>query len=413
MILDPELSSRYWLVRKVCALVGYYGGLRNIEMRSIEFGKTLEGGEKSFEVDQSGYWFCFERGKQRGLPETSVFCVPRRQADWLPVATSSTHSPQDFCPASVIDRYLEILESDLQTTRDLLTGSFFKSTHGKSGKRFRNVPMGKNILAKVGFEFAEELLLQHPHCFTGHCWRRSCGTNASDAGVNVTTLMAQLGWSTPKTAIGYVRKSRITSFQMSMFLSNCQRQNKDPDSCLSSARPVVVRRDQTVGCSSKSRLTKASGPPVPRRNRNGALCVEKLVPVVDANLSDKFAGHLAAAKSSEFVPRNAEHKKREIVRKRLLDQISGKVSPVRQATFGDVDREISHLGGDGEVDEASSGSVGGGRGGGDSSESSARDFVDRSVVESRVSSVVDGLRHQDLSSLRQQGDLHLHFHFGK
>jgi hypothetical protein len=46
------------------------------------------------------------------------------------------------------------------------------------------------------------------------------------------TLMAQLGWATPKTAIGYVKKSRLTSFQMSMFLSNIQRQNKDLDEVL-------------------------------------------------------------------------------------------------------------------------------------------------------------------------------------
>ena len=105
-------------------------------MRSIEFGKTFGGGEKSFEVDQAGYWFCIERGKQRGLPETSIFCVPRRQSDWLPVASSSARSPVDYDPASVIDNYLELLESDLKLTRDELVGSFFKSTHGKKGKFF-------------------------------------------------------------------------------------------------------------------------------------------------------------------------------------------------------------------------------------------------------------------------------------
>jgi hypothetical protein len=97
--MDPELSSRYWLVRKVCAIVGYYGGLRNIELRSIEFGKIFDGGEKSFEADPTGVWFCFERGKQRGLPETSIFCVPRRQDDWLPVVAISGQTPVDFDPA--------------------------------------------------------------------------------------------------------------------------------------------------------------------------------------------------------------------------------------------------------------------------------------------------------------------------
>ena len=70
-------------------MVGYYGGLRNVELRSIEFGKTFENGETSFQVDEAGYWFNFERAKQRGMTETSTFCVPRRQPDWDPPVASA------------------------------------------------------------------------------------------------------------------------------------------------------------------------------------------------------------------------------------------------------------------------------------------------------------------------------------
>ncbi len=52
--MDPELNSRYWLVRKVIALIGYFGGMRNTELRSIEFGKTFPSGEKSFESTPAG-----------------------------------------------------------------------------------------------------------------------------------------------------------------------------------------------------------------------------------------------------------------------------------------------------------------------------------------------------------------------
>ena len=404
-MLDPELSSRYWLVRKVCAIVGYYGGLRNIEMRSIEFGQTFEGGEKSFEVDQCGYWFSFERGKQRGLPETSVFCVPRRQSDWAPVASSDARSPVDFDPASVVDRYLHLLESDLQTTQDLLKGSFFKSTHGKHGKKFRNVPMGKNILAKVGSEFAEELLLPNPKCYTGHCWRRSCGTNTSDAGVNVTTLMAQLGWSTPKTAIGYVRKSRITSYQMSMFLSSCQRQNKDIDACLALVRPVAIQSDRTVSSSSRGRQKKSSVPLVSRKNLDKSL-VKSIVPDFDAKLSDSFLRHLSAAKSKEFVPKNLEHKKLESDRKRVLDQIAGHVSPFCQSSVEVEEHELGDFGG-GRGEDVFTGIAGGGEGGGNIRGSGVSADIGQpsETVDPRVSSILTNLRHQ--------GDLHVHFHFGK
>jgi hypothetical protein len=140
--------------------------------------------------------------------------------------SDSFKSPSDYDPASIIDAYLELLESDYQKSREELTGPFFRSTHGVDGRKFVQLPLGVNMLAKVGVEFASQLFLPNALGYTSHCWRRSCGTNASNAGVNVTTLMAQLGWSTPKTALGYVRKSKITSLTMSTFLSNIQRQNK-------------------------------------------------------------------------------------------------------------------------------------------------------------------------------------------
>ncbi len=220
------MNTRYWLVRKTVCLVAYYGGLRTNEVRSIEFGKTFSGGEISFEQDDSGFWFTFERSKQRGATETTTICVPRRQPDWVPVVSDSFKSPSDYDPASIIDAYLELLESDYQKSREELTGPFFRSTHGVDGRKFVQLPLGVNMLAKVGVEFASQLFLPNALGYTSHCWRRSCGTNASNAGVNVTTLMAQLGWSTPKTALGYVRKSKITSLTMSTFLSNIQRQNK-------------------------------------------------------------------------------------------------------------------------------------------------------------------------------------------
>ena len=87
------------------------------------------------------------------------------------------------------------------------------------------VPLGKNKLSRVGIEFAQELMLPNPTAYTGHCWRRSCSTNSSDAGVNVTSLMAHMGWADPKTAIRYVQKSKQSAHQMAMYLCNAQRFN--------------------------------------------------------------------------------------------------------------------------------------------------------------------------------------------
>ena len=172
-----------------------------------------------------GWWFSFTRSKQRNKLEETTICVPRRQSDWMPCSEDSARKPVDYDPASVIDSYIEAVMQDFDCKREDLKGGFFKGTHGKAGKRFVKSNVGKNTLAQVGVEVAAELCLRAPETYTGHCWRRSAGTNASNSGVNVTTLMAIMGWACPKTAMQYVKRSRITSLKMSMYLANVQRRN--------------------------------------------------------------------------------------------------------------------------------------------------------------------------------------------
>ncbi len=117
------------------------------------------------------------------------------------------------------------MQADLLCSRDELKGDFFRATHGSKGQKFTKLSLGKNTIGKVGVQVATELCLARPEIYTGHCWRQSCGTSASDSGVNVTTLMAMMGWSYPKTAIIYVKKSRMTSLSLSLYLTNVQRQN--------------------------------------------------------------------------------------------------------------------------------------------------------------------------------------------
>jgi hypothetical protein len=255
-VTDPELKSRYWLVRKAVCLIGYYGGLRTNELRNLEFNKTFAGGEKSFETDSNGIWLTFERSKQRGKVETTTIVVPRRTVDWIPVAGDSFRSPVDYDPASIIDEYLEVISMDFGNSQEELSGPFFRSTHGVNGHKFSAAPLGVNTLGKVPIEFAMQLVLPNATSYTGHCWRRSCGTNASNAGVNVTTLMAQMGWTTPKTALGYVSKSKITSFKMSLFLSNIQRTNKylDEAGVRSSRKGVQLQKSEVIPRSATKKL---------------------------------------------------------------------------------------------------------------------------------------------------------------
>jgi hypothetical protein len=371
--VDPELTSRYWTVRKVVCLVGYFGGLRNIEMRSIEFGKSFSSGEKSFDMDANGYWFTIQRGKQRGLPVVTSFCVPRRQSDWASPVTTFDRNPVYYDPASVINHYLRIVELDLNKTRDQLSGGFFKSAHGKNAKMFRNVPMGKNLLEKVGREFAEELGLQNPATFTSHCWRRSCGTNASDAGVNVTTLMSHLGWTTPKTAIGYCQKSRRTSLNVSTFLSNVQRENKDLDQILGLLKTLIPG---TVGVSAPKVV-------VSKKSKSVVECVEvkpNVLPDIDGQISSHNSTPVPVGRhrESEVGPSLTGHP--TLVEEDAAVEGGGVVSS----------EELVQV----SVGNGSGGEILIGPGGGS--------LLD---LDPRISSI--------LSNLQNHGQLHVHFHFGK
>ena len=199
-------------------MIGYYGGFRICELKGLQFENVSH--------DRLGYWIEFVRSKQRGRTKKTTILVPRRQPDWVPVVQDSHRTATDIDPASIIDEYLEKIQSDYGVPFSGLSGSFFRGTKGKKGGRFIKANIGKNTLSRFGVEFATELGLQDPECYTGHCWRRSCGTSASDAGVNVTTLMSLMGWASPKTAMEYVHKSRHSTLKMSMYLTNVQRQNR-------------------------------------------------------------------------------------------------------------------------------------------------------------------------------------------
>ena len=188
--------------------------MRSCELRSLSFGAVDEKSTEPvqcFESNQDGIWFSFARSKQRGTVEMTTIVVPR-----LPKNPES-------CPCRVIEEYLELLIKDFEMPLAEIDGPFFKSTHGKKGKKILKTPLGKNSIGDVGIEWATELLLPNPSKYTGHCWRRTCSTVSSNSGVNVTSLMSHMGWTSPKTAIRYVQKSRQSSYSMSMYLVQAQR----------------------------------------------------------------------------------------------------------------------------------------------------------------------------------------------
>lgn len=91
------------------------------------------------------------------------------------------------------------------------------STNGNSLKSHLNV------LSWFPKEVAFELGLPDPEKFTGHCWRRSAGTNGSEAGLQATQLMSAFGWASARTAMGYIDKTKSSALSVSLALANIVR----------------------------------------------------------------------------------------------------------------------------------------------------------------------------------------------
>jgi hypothetical protein len=336
-----------------------------------------------------GYWFTFCRSKQRNRLEETTICVPRRQKDWLPCVQDTGRKAVDYDPASLIDCYLETVMQDLDCKREELSGCFFKGTHGKSGKRFVKSNIGKNTLALVGVEIASELCLRAPETFTGHCWRRSAGTNASDSGVNVTTLMSMMGWSCPKTAMQYVKRSRITSLKMSMYLANVQRRNcVDPFP----SRTVRASRKKTFFEKKDAKKSELSTSGICVSD-NAKVCSVSAVSDRSSfeNLNesgaleiDKFESEIS---SQEVTSDRFETADENVVCSSHSDNIAHDIVPVVSVSNIVTENDCTN------VVESVRTPV-----------SSASASVDLSTIDSRLLNV--------LQNLQNHGSIQIHFHFG-
>jgi hypothetical protein len=208
--------------------------------------------------------------------------------------------------------------------------------------------------------------------------------------------MAQLGWATPKTAIGYVKKSRMTSYQMSMFLSNVQRQNKDIDVVLGRVKAPV-----------SDVLVKAKKP-VSSLSSNAAKNKQQVcLSGFDSALSAQFAVGLSAARRSESVPRTREEQETSILRDKVLSNI------IQASANTSVQLTPDQRGGGGGEESSE---VVGGRGGEELRTVDQVEVVGGAVLNGSslgdLPAALDPRVSSILSNLRSHGDLHVHFHFG-
>jgi hypothetical protein len=276
----------------------------------------------------------------------------------------------------VLDLYFEEIQNDFGLNREELTGDFFRSTHGVSGKKFTNIGIGKNMIGKVGIEAAQELGLANPERYTGHCWRRSCGTSASDAGVNVTTLMSMMGWSNPKTAMVYVNKSRLTSLTMALYLANVQRTNiENPFPSTAAERRQVKRQSEGNFVANPAKANSANCPEVAIASALTSAGIEPKVEAGSSLESSEFNFDDEVELATQDLLRDIEaedkREKEEVVKARSN-------TPESLA----INSDVSH-------------------GSNVSGESLSANM---SIVDPRLSHI--------LQNLNNSGNINIHFHFG-
>jgi hypothetical protein len=66
----------------------------------------------------------------------------------------------DYDPASIIDEYLAVLESDYKLSREELTGPFFRSTHGVDGLKFVQLLLESTCSPKLELSLLPNMFFQ-------------------------------------------------------------------------------------------------------------------------------------------------------------------------------------------------------------------------------------------------------------
>jgi hypothetical protein len=194
-------------------------------------------------------------------------------------------------------------------------------------------------------------------------------------------MMAFMGWNTPKTAIGYVSKSRLTSYNMSMFLCNVQRQNKDMDTVLDKIKSSIPGQ----------KVKKSSGKRASVKKRPG---VSDVALTTQAKVSNRFSKLLSSSKMAESTSVTREAAAIEAENDLIVSAINEEEFSNSGSGSSDADDSVSSgvaplVGGGGGVQ----GSVGG-----------RVDVAGDVLVDPRVTSILRNLQHN--------GELHVHFHFG-
>ncbi len=89
-----------------------------------------------------------------------------------------------------MDRYCELNRANPTNNRFL----HYVDINASSGNWYiKDMPIGKNVIAKIGVKLAQLLEKPEPEKYTGHCWRRTAITVLANSGASADQIMAASG----------------------------------------------------------------------------------------------------------------------------------------------------------------------------------------------------------------------------
>jgi hypothetical protein len=147
-----RMENAYWLVRQAVCIVAFFGRLRVQECMDLVLEKIHK--------TQEGYFITHSRVKQRSRLE-SRFLVP---------------DAGGF--AAQLGLYLFKVKNQLKKCQGRVWFT------GLQSEMLKNMPMGKNMIAKVPHEIATVLSLPDPSLYTFHSFRRTSSASSAFAQNN-------------------------------------------------------------------------------------------------------------------------------------------------------------------------------------------------------------------------------------
>jgi hypothetical protein len=127
---------------------------------------------------------------------------------------SADENNPHLCCASRVIAYMDALLTsipDIKAEKDLF--------HRPLKDGYSQQVMGKHLLSELGKVTATELGLENTQLYTGHCFRRTCATEAANSGANTVDLKRHMGWVQESTALRYIDDTRDRARKMAKFLT--------------------------------------------------------------------------------------------------------------------------------------------------------------------------------------------------